>query len=140
MVVQLAQTVRDFGTRDLALVARARPEHAPALVGRSEPAAGRAAKLRVLTRQRTNLPALGFFPVCCRARSLARATAAADLGWPGNGTAAPRTAAGRAPGVDRLEVIGLRPRIELIGTRLCPPTPRACSTRRFEPGYDVVDR
>ena len=110
-VVQLAETHGDSGTRAelLAHVARARPEHAPALVGR--PGAGaRAAGDAAARRAAHTQPVVGARLLRRRAAGRRRpprpTTAPTRVAGAARGSAS-RTQPDATPGVDRLEVDGL---------------------------------
>jgi methylmalonyl-CoA/ethylmalonyl-CoA epimerase len=122
-VVQLAETVKDFGPRAdlLAHVAEYGPNMHPRWWVDPEPAAGPPAKLRRVVLRTPNLSsALGFFSGLLQGTVTAAGEGRADLEWPGNARLRLEQQPDATPGVDRLEVIGLAAPIELIGTRFVP--------------------
>jgi methylmalonyl-CoA/ethylmalonyl-CoA epimerase len=122
-VVQLAESVRDFGTRAemLAHVRAHGPNEHPRWWGDPEPAWGDPAKLRRVVMRTPSLPsALGFFGGLLQGSVTAESDAHADLEWPGNARLRLEYRPDAAPGIDRLEVAGLAEPVEVVGTRFVP--------------------
>jgi catechol 2,3-dioxygenase-like lactoylglutathione lyase family enzyme len=122
-VVQLAQTVRDFGTRAdlLAHVAENGPNMHPRWWVDPAPPAGPPAILRRVVLRTPNLSsALAFFSGLLQGTVIDEGDGRADLEWPGNARLRLELQPDAPPGVDRLEVIGLAAPVELIGTRFVP--------------------
>jgi catechol 2,3-dioxygenase-like lactoylglutathione lyase family enzyme len=122
-VVQLAQTVRDFGTRAdlLAHVREEGPNMHPRWWVDAEPPAGPPAKLRrVVLRTPSLSSALALFGGLLQGTVTDESDGRADLEWPGNARLRLEVQSDAPPGVDRLEVEGLTEPVELIGTTFAP--------------------
>jgi methylmalonyl-CoA/ethylmalonyl-CoA epimerase len=122
-VVQLAETTQNFGTRAalLAHVAEHGPNEHPRWWIDPEPAHGPPAKLRRIVVRTPNLDsAIGFFGGMLQGDVSATSDAHADLVWPGGARIRLELRPDASPGVERLDVEGLREPTEVIGTRFAP--------------------
>jgi catechol 2,3-dioxygenase-like lactoylglutathione lyase family enzyme len=122
-VVQLAETVPEFGTRAelLAHVRANGPNAHPRWWIDPAPHEGPPAKLRRVVLRTPNLPsALALFGGLLHGDIEREMETAADLVWPNGSRLRLEVHPESAPGIDRLEIEGLTEPIELIGTRLVP--------------------
>jgi len=121
-VVQLAESHGHPETRKelLDLVAENGPNAHPRWWTDPAPASGRGTLRRVVLRTPSLVSALGFFAGVLQGDVEHESAGAAELVWPRGGRIRVEERADSAPGVDRLEVIGLASESTMIGTRFVP--------------------
>ena len=122
-VVQVAETVYDFGTRaeHLAHVRANGPRANPKWWVDPEPPAGAPARLRRVVLRSPNVSsALGLFGGLLHGEVVDESDNYAELVWPRGARIRIEENADGAPGVDRLEVEGLSEPFTVIGTRFVP--------------------
>ena len=121
-VVQLAESNGHPATRGelLTYVAEHGPNMHPRWWVDPEPARGHGMLRRVVMRSPSLSSAVGFFAGVLQGDVEAETASTVDLVWPRGARIRVEEQAGCAPGVDRLEVIGLDEEITLVGTRFVP--------------------